>query len=621
MVVENLVNLQQLYNNTIFKVPDYQRGYSWEKSNVIDILEDLDRLRVEKEKKHYGGTFIFIKPKNSTIEGLGNEYTIYQIVDGQQRMTTITILIHEIVEALEKGMGEYSEEDRNTTIERLTRQYLKEKATRGEVYKLILDEHNDHFFKERILGCNNNAPIINSHKNLIEAKNVISEHLKKKIDSDSHYLNNLIKKVTVQLVFTVYQVTDESEGGVIFETMNDRGLTLTDLEKFKNFLLYLSTLITDGDVAREEIARHINSAWGKILQNLYNYEISDNAMSEDQFLRFSIILKFYGELPQFKQGRISNNQLLAEKYRLLKKYFLELYENKNQSIYEEIKDFVSYLENLSNHYRDISMPKDSKAFAYISDTNLREKIRTAIIRFNRMDSRASFQPLILSIFFKNSNAPEILADLLEFLEKVSFRVYGIKMLRSHAGQSTLYDLAYKMYRQNITNEELRSGIREFDELYFNTTIRRRMELDREQGINYYRWSYLRYFLYEYEIWKCQTNSKGMPQYSWEDGIEKRDLNTSVEHILPQTYPSGTKYWTDKFDKENHAINSVRLGNLCLTDQNQNLSNRRFDEKKEFYKKSNWQIERDLSNYEEWTVKEINRREEEMIKFAEERWKI
>ena len=81
------------------------------------------------------------------------------------------------------------------------------------------------------------------------------------------------------------------------------------------------------------------------------------------------------------------------------------------------------------------------------------------------------------------------------------------------------------------------------------------------------------------------------------------------------------YWTSRFSRDEHERNFDRIGNLNLTDQNLELSNKSFDKKKELYKNSSWQIERDLTNFEEWTKESINKREEELVRFAQERWNI
>lgn len=101
---------------------------------------------------------------------------------------------------------------------------------------------------------------------------------------------------------------------------------------------------------------------------------------------------------------------------------------------------------------------------------------------------------------------------------------------------------------------------------------------------------------------------------------------SIEHILPQTIRDKVgnplrKYWCDRYSLEEHTKNTRRLGNLTLTENNSRLGNKSLDKKKGIYKDSRWEIERELVSYDNWTTNEIEEREEKLVHFAKERWKI
>lgn len=82
-----------------------------------------------------------------------------------------------------------------------------------------------------------------------------------------------------------------------------------------------------------------------------------------------------------------------------------------------------------------------------------------------------------------------------------------------------------------------------------------------------------------------------------------------------------EYWAERFDNKSHKDNLQRLGNLTLTTatENSKLSNRAFDEKKEIYKESVWQLNKEISNYPVWTPDYIDKREEILIKYTKTRW--
>ncbi len=96
-----LQSLSEIYNNSIFRVPDYQRGYAWLEKQLTDFWEDIVNLPVGKN--HYTGA-LSIKRVTENLAAYENEawllangYKLYHIVDGQQRLTTFTILLHELI--------------------------------------------------------------------------------------------------------------------------------------------------------------------------------------------------------------------------------------------------------------------------------------------------------------------------------------------------------------------------------------------------------------------------------------------------------------------------------------------------------------------------------------------
>ena len=99
----SLESLDEIFNKRLFRIPDYQRGYSWEKDQLEDFWDDLERL--EDGKDHYTGllTLKKLSDKQKTAEVLtaddmwktekGSNFEVCYVVDGQQRLTTAIILI------------------------------------------------------------------------------------------------------------------------------------------------------------------------------------------------------------------------------------------------------------------------------------------------------------------------------------------------------------------------------------------------------------------------------------------------------------------------------------------------------------------------------------------------
>ena len=93
--MNNTLSPQELFNNRTFQIPDYQRGYAWEEQQVEEFLDDLELLT--SARHHYAGTIVLnppSEPKTKEDEE-GTSYHEVDIVDGQQRLTTIILLLNE----------------------------------------------------------------------------------------------------------------------------------------------------------------------------------------------------------------------------------------------------------------------------------------------------------------------------------------------------------------------------------------------------------------------------------------------------------------------------------------------------------------------------------------------
>ena len=84
--MNNTIPLQELFNNRIFRVPDYQRGYAWEKLQIGEFLDDLELLGSTHHRHHYTGTIVLHLSPNATrrTSAEGRSYVEADVVDGQQ---------------------------------------------------------------------------------------------------------------------------------------------------------------------------------------------------------------------------------------------------------------------------------------------------------------------------------------------------------------------------------------------------------------------------------------------------------------------------------------------------------------------------------------------------------
>ena len=224
--------LNDLFSKNLFQVPDYQRGYAWDKKQWNDFIQDIDALVNEEVKNHYAGTVVVYqeKSKPAKIYGIDRLETV-DIVDGQQRLVTSCLYLSIIIRKLiEKG---------ETAYEAKKSLFLFSETT----CKLTLNNNaNNYFYNLLNTGQSNTTPDTTHEKRLQSAYNYFKSHIEEKLADDTEggvgYLRALYLAMTSKLVFTFYTIEEECEIGMTFELMNSRGKGLSVLELLKNYLMY-----------------------------------------------------------------------------------------------------------------------------------------------------------------------------------------------------------------------------------------------------------------------------------------------------------------------------------------------------------------------------------------------
>ena len=283
--MNNVVSLDDLFHKRVFRIPDYQRGYSWEARQVQEFLEDLELIG--SHNSHYTGTVVLhaLSSESRRTDEDGNRYAPVAIVDGQQRLTTIILLLDGIRRLLAK-----SSKQNRALSQGICKNFISARAESGnKLYKLTLNTDTDHFFRTNVLADKSSVEgaNISSHRRLESAKKQIETYLVTHTNEGKKdgykWLRGLHEKVTTQLHLTLYQVENEAEVGVIFEVMNDRGKPLTEMEKVKNYLLHASVSLRGGKEPNT-LAESVNGAWSEILRQLMAAGLESSA-DEDRLLR------------------------------------------------------------------------------------------------------------------------------------------------------------------------------------------------------------------------------------------------------------------------------------------------------------------------------------------------
>lgn len=628
MEATKLQSLSEIFTNKIFKVPDFQRGYSWESGQLEDLWEDLQILK--PDKTHYTG-MITVKPVD--VAKVGNKekwendswllqkgYKAYYVIDGQQRLTSIIILIHEILDTLDDGEGiNFGSKDE------WVGKFWYCSSVGGYNYESFIfgyekDDPSNEYFKTKILGRISSSadkyPETLYTEKLKKAKGFFKKKIK---DLSKEEKEKIFSKIVNGLRFNYYEIDDSLDEYVVFETMNNRGKRLSTLELLKNRLMYLSTLLNEEEEEKRRLRNDINETWKTIYE--YLGKNKHRPLDDEDFLRNHWIM--YDWYDREKANRFVDS-LLKERFTV-------------QNIFTEDEDAKIIAKDIRK-YVD-SLRECVKQWYYIH--NIRQSNYSKDIKYwveaLSMVGFGAFEPMLMAVFAKEGECEEEIVDLLKECERFVFLVFAISDRRANTKDSYFYHCAYWYYSEEIDINGEKVGIKWLADSintctwdYFNPKrfLDKMTELFEKNDRNgYYGWNKIRYFLYMYEK-HLEEVSNERAKVSWlqDDKWKKAE---SIEHIFPQT-PTD-EYWQKRFgryddEEQNRLKNS--LGNLLLlrVAKNSELQNYDFETKKHpkgkdigYYNGSFSEIE--VAQCKEWTAKQIKERGMKMLEFMENEWEI
>lgn len=606
--MNNTLNLQDLFSNRIFRVPDYQRGYAWEQQQVGDFLDDL--ALIGPSRRHYTGTVVLYKPGDTRNreDDEGKTYTEVDVVDGQQRLTTTVLLLNEISRALSRY------DSSRSLAEGMKKNYVYRMDDHGQpLHKLSLNEETDQFFKHNILPDTPGVggATVASGRRLVAAKKQVADYLAEAGGDGANqeqWLRDLHSKITTRLHFNLYEVDSEAEVGVIFEVMNDRGKPLTEMEKLKNYLLYAASTLEIGPDARDDLARKVNSTWADNLKRLTAAGVG-SAANEDGLLRADWLVR-YDPRPRNWDG-----------VRSIRHRF-DLRKGQHTQLLSELHRYVDGLRESCICYCDAHKPVRSDAFGGFTGSSLDE-----VKRWNRnlvrIGNVATFMPLLIATRMRWPTETEKYLELVRLCEAFAFRMYKLAGAYANYKQSTLFRLAYEVYNGTEFAEAIREMTQRCSDPWVVPTVDR--FFSGETSHNRYAWRGLKYFLYEYEEHLAAAKG-GSPKVSWMEVINTGAGDT-IEHVLPQ-YIGDRPYWQERFDPATHEEYVHDLGNLALTLGNSSLGTKPFRDKKGepgadryCYARSLLVQEQELALSEDWTPETIDQRRAKLLKWARERWHV
>jgi len=622
-VADQLPHLKGLLQDKLIEVADYQRPYAWGDKQLRDLWQDLDLLGADH---HYAGTLVLQRTDRVLQSQDGEDLTVYEVVDGQQRLTTCVILL----EQLRRTMGKYpSGNFEDLDIDGARRDLARlVRVNIGGVSRprLRLGADLNEFFDKSVLGteATDKDRLVAGEQRLFAAAAFFQDEIDILIDGagETEAVRRLIElraRVCYRLRFLVYDVDSSAEVGVLFETLNDRGQPLSELEKVKNYLLYLSRQV-QGEMG-DKLAETINSTWSQIFANMAALNMDDDALlrahwavTEDPIQRnwektASVKKKFPRAKYVPNSGRLDGGANGS----------VELSEDISTELFDDVTNYVESLKKCSAFLRDIYNPRAE--YVAFADAKIQDRIRRQSVALVRSGSVANFRPLLLAARLAYPNDGGLYLRLVELCEKFSARAYVICVARSNAGLSALYWAAHKLYQGHDSETVIADIVAHLWRLAPDEAVR----MNFGAGVEwYYRRSH-KYVLYEYELAAVRSESE-LP--TW--GDLTNGATKTTEHILPQSPAEGSQWW-EEFSREEHSKSLNTIGNLVLTRDNSAYSNKDYKLKRGepgqesprcYFSASAFARERQIAQqFETWTLATIEERRQEIESWALQRWHI
>ncbi|MDZ7841505.1 MAG: DUF262 domain-containing protein [Gammaproteobacteria bacterium] len=305
--------LDSLFKGKLFRIPDYQRGYAWGREQLDAFWEDL--VHLPDGRFHYTGVLTLKEIPVSNVQEDSKEfwlvedhsYKLYHVVDGQQRLTTFTLFLQAFIELLRdlpKNEGEADDAIYLTdtlSIAAVESKFLFEKKPPGKAFRTYkfgytVDNPSYEYMRYRILSEEGAGTVSESFYtlNLSNGKRYFQQQLRTWYKEEGiEGLQDLYRTLTKRFLFNEYIIKDEFDVYVAFETMNNRGKTLSDLELLKNRLIYLTTLYTDveqPDAERKDLRDQINDAWKEVYFQLGRNK--SKPLNDNDFLRAHWMMYF-----------------------------------------------------------------------------------------------------------------------------------------------------------------------------------------------------------------------------------------------------------------------------------------------------------------------------------------
>jgi hypothetical protein len=561
---ENNTLRKLLGNGLTYCIPRFQRDYSWSEVEWEDLWTDiLETTRDGGEPAHYMGYLVLQSQNEKTFD----------VIDGQQRLTTLSIVVLATLRNLKKLIDNGADAERNKQrLDQLRQTYIGylDPVTLVPRSKITLNRNNDNYYQTYLVPLERlpqrriraSEHLLRKASDWFEKK--IEEYIKPTPVSEAgKKLASLIDVMSDRLSFTVITVTDELNAYKVFETLNARGVRLSATDLLKN---YLFSVVHSSDEHEHEMKK-LEDRWEYLVSRLAEENFPD-------FLRMHWISRHslvrQSELFKVIRSKVRNRE---DAFALLR------------GLDEDMDTYLGLTKP-----DGASWSKDTKYYANLLRLFSVRQPFPVLMAAKRILSDTEFE-VLMRVFALLSFRYNVICSLQANEQE---RVYSTLSSKISTGQITsLAQIIEGLKTLYVSDDAFKSA---FEDKIFRTTQSRNKKI-------------IKYILCELEYQKSGNRP------------DSEDNAFNIEHVLPEN-PSGGD-WEEFTDEEFEAY-VYRIGNMTLLNatRNREIQNYDYTQKRPVLSESQFQITNELaSDAEIWNPMAIATRQRKLAQLASGIWKV
>lgn len=558
------LTLSELLDRRLFRIPAYQRAYSWQDKQRNELFGDLLTLQRKRHDFHFMATVVGV---NRGRQALGTDvYQVVDIVDGQQRLTTLILLLKAIALALPSDDPE--------------RIKLENQLVKDDAHTLVLLQTNhdySNYFIDYLRQGTRPAVanfLTSADANIVAGIAGAEAFIPRWQEETGTSVLTLLALVKNSLRFIYHPLDDEALVYTVFEVLNTRGLEVAWLDRCKAVLMGIAF---EEALNREEMIGELQDVWRRIYE-----QVGLRQGLSSEALRFAATLR----------SRDATSRVLSDEDAL------EVFRVAATGQPNETIAISRFIERVAGALDDL-----------LTDTQ-----KAAVTKI----AHARLLAVAIDLKFTGNQRERLLTQW----EHVTFRIFGLSGRDSRTRIGEYVRLARTLFNNANGDADYRHYMDRLKQLA-GTEFSAKEAAKYLRDTNCYEgWEEpLRYFFYARERWLDAREKRVFSSAAW-NKIWQQSASRTVEHILPQNPEAGSS-WAKLLKKAKVEAYPLchRLGNLVLLPKplNSQASNDDFAIKRGVYRTTGLAITDEIAAYQDWTLADIDQREQDLIAWAAMYW--